>query len=223
MNKNNDAFSLLTSLGVSFTREIDITLCPEEILISLIENFNIIENRRLLSLTILAFENLQDYLRPDLLNHLSERVSIRGRAVLGGIIFRNNLKGIGRWQRLKKFLISSRPEILIGSPLVIELKGTDPFFWEFGIKITPMAKSEEKKLVRNDWLFRHNPWIGNRILFGPGSRADIATIRRNQLESVPYRIAKRFNCSIPSITKAWNDLILAQTLGYEVTGRKPVP
>jgi hypothetical protein len=221
VKKNRDAFSLLTSLGVSFSREMDINLCPEEALISLIEDFNILENRRLLSLTILAFENLQDYLRPDLLSHLAARISVRGKAVLGGIIFRNNLNGPARWKKFKKFLLSDRlkNEILIGSPLVIELKGVDPYFLEFGIKITPIAKSEDKKLFRNNWLFRHNPWFGNRILFGPGSRADISTIRSNQLESVPYRIAKRFNCSIPSITKAWNDLILAQSLGYEVTGR----
>lgn len=216
-----DAFSLLTSLGVSFSRDIDITLCPEEVLISLIEDFNIVENKRLLSLTILASENLQDFLRPDLLNHLARRISIRGRAVLGGIIFRDNLKSFGRWQRLKKFLLitGSKNKILIGSPLVIKLKGADPYFLEFGITITPLAKSEDKKLVQDNWLFRHNPWIGNRILFGPGSRADIATIRSHQLESVPYRVAKRFNCSIPSITKAWNDLILAQSLGYEVGHR----
>lgn len=219
MKKNNDAFSLLTSLGVSFSREMDISLCPEEVLISLIEDFNIVENRRLLSLTILAVENLQEYLRPDLLNHLAARISLRNRAVLGGIIFRSNLKVLGRWQRLKKFLLIGKlkNQILIGSPLVTELKGVDPYFLEFGIKITQIAKSEDKKLIRNHWLFRHNPWIGNRILFGPGSRADIATIRRNQLESVPYRIAKRFNCSVTSITKAWNDLIYAQSLGYEVT------
>lgn len=221
MKKNIDAFSLLTSLGVSFSREMDITLSPEEIMISLIVNFNVVENRRLLSLAILAFENLQDYLRPDLLNHLSAKISNRNKAVLGGIIFRNNLNVFGRWQRLKINLLSSKPEeeIIIGSVEIINLKGTDPYFWEFGIKITPISKSEDKKLFRNDWLFRHNPWFGNRILFGPGSRADIATIRSNHLESVPYRIAKRFNCSVPSITKAWNDLILAQSLGYEVTGR----
>ena len=58
MNKT-DPYTLLASLGVSFRRELDFSFCPEECLVALIEEHNIVEDRRLLSLTILAFEQIK--------------------------------------------------------------------------------------------------------------------------------------------------------------------
>jgi hypothetical protein len=46
---------LLTNLGVSFSNQIEIELSPEETIISLIRDYNIVEKRRELSLLILAF------------------------------------------------------------------------------------------------------------------------------------------------------------------------
>ncbi|MCO4794747.1 MAG: hypothetical protein KC493_13595 [Bacteriovoracaceae bacterium] len=214
MKTNNDPYTLLANLGVSFDRELDISLSPEECFISLIEDHNIIENRRLLSLAILAFENIQDSLRPDLFKRLSEGMTPRGRAVLGGIIFRGHLSSHGRWNGLFKLLQKSREgEVIIGNEDLIVARGTDKFFEGFGIRITPVAESGKKKLLEREWLFSHNPWIKNRIFMGPSTRADIYTVKTNFLESTAYRFMERFNYTPSSLYGIWNEMEFAQSLG----------
>lgn len=205
-------YDLLASIGVSFDRDVREDFSPEEVLVELVDRFDIIENRRLLSLTITAFQNMQDLFRPDSLSHLVKRLDSRSRSVLGGIIFREGLRNAARWNRLKKLLVNDEVYI-ISSERLLELRGSDPYFQQFGIHLTPVVVSAEKKIVSNDWLIKNNTWFASRILMGPSIRADIYTIRKRYLEANPYRIAKRFNLSFPSVTKIWNDMIYAQSLG----------
>ena len=213
---SKDAYTLLSSLGISFDREIDISLSPEECIISLLVDFELLNNRRHLSLAILAFQEYQDYFRPDLFDHLARELPYQIQMGLGGIIFRERLRNPGRWNNLKKLLSSNliSKQVFIDQKKLVTLRGSDPGFAAFNLMMTPVAKSDPKKLFLEDMFLRQNQWFANRLFFGTTSRADIVTIRRNHLEATPYRIAKRFNCSIPSITKTWNDLIRVQELGF---------
>jgi len=217
MMKTNDPNSLLAALGVSFRKEMDITLSPEEIIISLICDHQVIYKRRLLSLLILAFQNFQDYFRPDIFFHLLPNMDGISRRVLGGIIFRPGLKNPSRWKRLKNFIEKEdKTEVYISSHRMLELRAGDEGFSQFRILITRVAGSHEKKLMRENWILKYNPWFKNRLLFGPSSRADVYTMKTNFLEANPNRIARRFNLSYPSIHGIWNDIILAQEIGHEV-------
>jgi hypothetical protein len=208
---------LLTNLGVSFSNQIEIELSPEETIISLIRDYNIVEKRRELSLLILAFQTFQDYYRPDLFAHLLKDEDSMIKQVLGGIIFREGLINPTRWSGLfKKLMIDKYKALNIGNQKVVELKGKDRYFSEFTITISEIKKSNIKKMLSKEWVLQRNTWFKNRLIFGASTRADISTIKFNQLESTPYSIAKRFNQSYPSIHGIWNDLIFAQKLGYNI-------
>lgn len=217
--KIRDAYTLLFSLGVSFDRDIDGSLSPEEALIALVRDFNLVENRRLLSLAILAFQNLQSLFRPDLLGQLLKREDSLTVRIVGGIIFRNELKHNARWSRLRKQISSHRrTKVYFGNERLIELRGNDEGFASFGIYITPVVASGDKKLLALDWIISQNTWLKNRVLFGPSVRADVYTIRELFLESNPYQVSKRFNQSYPSINKVWNDIIHYQDLCFRFGG-----
>lgn len=210
----SDPYTLLASLGISFDREIDITLSPEECFIALIEQHNIIEQRRLLSLAILAFENIQDYLRPDLFKRLSEKMTSQGRSILGGVIFRDCLSIPGRWSGLRAVLERNCLQgLVVGSEKVIKAKGVDKYFESFGIMMTPVVSSNEKKLLEREWYLSHNPWLKNRIFLGTSTRADVFTVKTNFLESTPYRFMERFNYTPSSLYGIWNEMTLAQSIG----------
>jgi hypothetical protein len=214
MTTKSDAYTLLTNLGVSFDRELDISLSPEECFISLIEDHEIIKNKRLLSLAILAFKHIQNYLRPDLFKRLTQRMSKHGQSVLGGIIFRDHLHNPARWEGLKKSLHKNRKNsTIVDSEKLLAVRGADEFFNNFGIAITPVAVSYEKKLLAKNWFFAQNPWIKNRIFMGPSTRADIYTVKKNFLESTAYRFMERFNYTPSSLYGIWHDLEEAQSLG----------
>ena len=214
MMTNDDPYILLANLGISFNRDIDIALSPEECFIALIEQHNILEDRRLLSLTILAFENIQNYLRPDLFKRLASDMTAKGCSVLGGIIFRDHLITPGRWSGLQNVLKKYRVrDLLVGNEKIIKEKGADNFFESFGIRMTQVNKSSSKKLLDREWYLSHNPWLKNRVFFGPSTRADVYTVKTNFLESTAYRFMERFNYRPSSVYGIWNEMTLAQTLG----------
>ena len=214
MKKNHDSYDLLSALGVSFKRDIDISLSPEECFLSLIEDHEIIKNKRLLSLAILSFKNLQDYLRPDLFKRLIERRGSKTSHILGGIIFRDHLKSPSRWIGLKKKIKTHIvKKILFSSEDLLEARGKDSFFSDFHIEMTPVLESGKRKLFGKKWFFSRNPWIKNRIFMGPSTRADVYTVKKHFLESNAYRFMERFNYTPSSLYGIWNEIEFAQDLG----------
>lgn len=214
---NLRAQNLLSTLGVTFIRDFDASLSPEAAIIELIIEHDIVHNRRMLSLCIVAIENIQNLIRPDLLKSLAIKLSPENLSVLGGIIFRGSLKRPKRWSTLFNYIQSHRSQILnISSEAILKVKECDPFFKNFGVHITGIYPEDRRKLFELDWLLKKNFWLGNRLMCGTSTRSDIITIKGHYLESTPYRVAKRFNISVSSVTEIWNEVKKSLDIGYMV-------
>jgi hypothetical protein len=199
----------LSILGIAFTeKSLQSNVSPEEALVSLVQIKEFQSSRRYYSLLCLAMSEFSSFLRLEVVFHYSEGLDQISSGFLGAII--QQLPGAsGAWHKklLKRLKLKSKgSNYFLSSEKRVELQGKDPSLERFGIYTTPFQKQHRAKLKSRTQLFKTSLWYRNRLVFGVGLRADIATLRDLNLVERSYGAMKRLKSSKASTYKIWKEL-----------------
>ncbi|OUR97380.1 hypothetical protein A9Q84_13730 [Halobacteriovorax marinus] len=199
----------LSILGIAFTEKLSQSnVSPEEALVSLVQLNEFHSSRRYYSLLCLAISEFSSFLRLEVIYHYSEGLDQISSGFLGSIV--QQLPGAsGAWHKklLKRLKSQAKGNnYFLSSEKRVELQGTDPNLEKFGIYTTPFQKQHRAKLASRTQLLTNSTWYRNRLVFGVGLRADIATLRDLKIVEKSYGAMKKLKSSKASTYKIWKEL-----------------
>ncbi len=204
----NKADAALSCIGIAFNQVAGIQLSPEEVIIAVIRHGMFPEDKKAMSLLLLWIEKYSRYVHIERLKNMTKDFSDLELAILKGIAAKNTKKD-HRWKTiLNKTRKLPDKEYIIENDVILEIKGADPEFSQFGVKVANNLKSHEKKIIPEIEILKNNKWIQNRLRFGTNLRADIVSIRELSLATNAYQAAKQARCSLNASYRNWNELEL---------------
>lgn len=207
----NNLARMWASLGVTFFAEsTEIPTSPEEGIIAFVRSGEFPKDKTMMPLVLGWLKEYSRLVHVERLRNLSDDLSDFEMAVLGVLAKKCVGQKDLRWGTIVKKAkekIDGKKFVDGDSDTFLAVKGSDPDFAEFGLKMAPMnIENVEKKLRPRNFLVKNNVWIKNRILFGANVRADIATIRELRLAETAYRASQIAACSTKAAYNSWADL-----------------
>ncbi|OUR97359.1 hypothetical protein A9Q84_13625 [Halobacteriovorax marinus] len=199
----------LSVLGIAFTVKTKQTIIsPEEALVSIVQLKEFQTSRRYYSLLCLATNEYSNFLRLEVIFHYSDKLDQLSSGFLAAIIQQlPEANGASYKKLLKKLKQQSKgSSYFLSSEKRVELQGKDTILSKFGIYTIPFQKQHKVKLISRAKLLKSNTWYRNRLVFGVGLRADIATLRDLKLVDKSYGAMKKLKSSKASTYKIWKEL-----------------
>lgn len=202
--------SLLKGVGCNMQAKAPKTLFPEECLVELSKS--VLSDPKALVLVTGAIERNVDVFHPELLLKILK--SAQGDPnVIGGLLQKTKdrrfMKVIQYCHELK--YKSLKPSKTLTFAAQIGQAPVDSDFAEFGLKISEMNKTDEKKITKRDLWVQNNLFIHNRVLFGCNWRADIISAIEIGAEN-PTEVKNRLKCSYETAHRVFNDYRLIQEI-----------
>lgn len=197
------------SLGVAFAFGGKTQCDPETALISFVNSSEFPEDKKMMAIVLAWLEEYSSFVHIEKLKTSSQNLSRDSLALLGAIAIKCVKFGDHRWRTIEKLVLkemNSTKSDLSDSDARIKRYGVDKDFLLFGIRVTPIAPEDSKKILVRERIFKTNSWLRHRLLFGTNLRADVATVKFLKLTDTAYGAAKLLGCSMNAAYRNWNDL-----------------
>jgi hypothetical protein len=209
MQTNDKLRDAWASLGVAFHHSTSVKSDPESALLALVQSSEFPDDKKMLSLALLWLTHYAKLVHVERFKVLSKTLSPYQLAILGAIASKCVKLGDHRWHavvKLAKQGTQGQQFQLGDSETFIQMRGLDPEFSEFGIRIAPIFPENAKKLLPRREILRRNEWLKFRVLFGTNMRADVAAVIFLKLTPTAYGAAKMLGCSPNTAYRNWKDL-----------------
>ena len=209
-----------SSLGIAFSTTAKLNSNPELTIIETIKSHEFPTDKKMFSLMLLWLDEYLELVHVERLKNLLKDLNAYELALLGGIALKCLNKGDHRWKMIILLVQKKigKKEIHFNDgnddELLLKMKGTDPEFLKFGIRVAPLKSEDRKKLLRREVVLSQNAWLKNRLLFGPNLRADFITVFTLSLASNAYQAAKLLGCSMNASYRNWKSIDEASKLGF---------
>lgn len=198
------------SLGIAFNVSSKACVDPETALVELVSSGEFPEDKKMMGLALLWLKHFSKLVHVERLKALAKDLGALELALLGAISKKCVAYGDFRFRTIENLArkkISGSPKFAVGdSETFIKMRGLDPDFASFGIRVAPIRTDDEKKLLRREAILKRNLWLKNRVLFGANLRADIATVISLKRAESGYAAAKILKCSPNAAYRNWKDL-----------------
>lgn len=198
------------SLGIAFNSKSEECVDPETAIIELVSSGEFPEDKKMMGLALLWLKHFSKLVHVERLKTMAKDLGALELALLGAIARKCVADGDFRFrviEKLAKKKNSGSPKFDIGdSETFIKMKGLDPDFASFGIRVATINPDDDKKLLQRGAILKKNLWLKNRVLFGSNLRADVATVISLKRADSAYAAAKILKCSPNAAYRNWKDL-----------------
>lgn len=203
MEFSNSEYEFLASLGLTFDIKPNFFIQPEKGIIDLLNREDFIGNY-MYGMMKLFFKYNHEFLRVDLLSKNAQNLSPIGKATLSAL-FSFCVKELKDTRYSKSLNYSLPKPMYLNSEEYVNSVGSESYLFECGIIVRDIKVQDSKKIHPTEWLFKHNIWFKNRLIFGLGVRADAFSALETQNIKTYYELSKILNSSITSARKNFQD------------------
>jgi hypothetical protein len=204
------------SLGVAFAYGSKIQCDPETAILNFVNSSEFPEDKKMIGIVLAWLQEYSSFVHLEKLKTAAQSLEGDALLVLGALALKCIKLGDHRWKVIEKLVlknISGYKSSLSDSEVLLKQHGLDEDFFKFGIRVTPVLPEDQKKLLVRERIFKMNPWLRHRLLFGTNLRADVATVKFLKLTNTAYGAAKLLGCSMNAAYRNWNDLTEAGWVG----------
>lgn len=197
------------SLGVAFAHGGKIQCDPETAILNFVTSSDFPEDKKMITIVLSWLQEYSTFVHLEKLKTAAQELEGDAILVLGAIASKCIKFGDHRWKTIEKLAqINTRDyqSSLRDSDAFLKRHGLDEDFLKFGIHVNPVLPEDQKKLLVRQRIFKMNPWLRHRLLFGTNLRADMATVKSLKLTNTAYGAAKLLGCSMNAAYRNWNDL-----------------
>lgn len=204
-------YSLLSSIGIAFEYEPDAQLCPEKVILRILNRDTFI-GEKIYTLLLAFFDEFHDLVRVDYFCKESSNISDIGKATLYGLS-RYCVENLSDQRFLKipcyVLTIDRAMELNVGQ----QRSSHDKHLIQAGIFCRDLKSQGSKKLMSREWVLKNNIWLRNRMLFGVGVRADSFSAMKLNRQKTYYSLSKIVSSSISAARKNYTDFLQLEEIG----------